>query len=174
MSKLTLSNISRPLELYMENSVLDLHGYLTYTPDVDYWVANHIPFDFQNQSLGMTFSGHDFQLNGNGQGGMDGNGQVWYNRFTTHGNAYGRPMPFALVNATNVVVQDWNIIQPQFWAGVIIESSNVLLRNYYTNATNYNESVSGFDEVSLTGRASQRARAGSKTRMVSIPTVQTT
>ena len=132
--------ISRPLNLTLEHAHFDVHGYLTFTADVDYWVQNHIAFPFQNQSIGMVFSGHDFTLDGHGNGGMDGNGQVWYDYAKLAGNVYGRPIPLCIGQAKNVRVNGWNIIQPQFWAALVWQSESVYFDDTYVNATNYNES----------------------------------
>jgi len=54
-------------------------------------------------------------------------------------------MSFAIVNSTNVIVKNWSVVQPQFWASVVIQSENVLFKDYYVNATSFNpESESHF------------------------------
>ena len=47
-------------------------------------------------------------------------------------------MSFAITDSTNVTVKNWSVIQPQFWASIVINSTNVLYRDYYVNATNDN------------------------------------
>jgi polygalacturonase len=47
-------------------------------------------------------------------------------------------MSFAIVESKNVVVKNWSVIQPQFWASIVIRSENVLYKDYYVNATQYN------------------------------------
>lgn len=54
-------------------------------------------------------------LDGNDKGGIDGNGQVWYNYAKGFGNKAGRPMSLAIQGAKNVVIKNFSIIQPQFW-----------------------------------------------------------
>jgi len=51
-------------------------------------------------------------------------------------------MSLAISNAKNVVIKNFSVIQPQFWASIIIESENVLIQDFYVNATSYNPSVS--------------------------------
>jgi polygalacturonase len=58
------------------------------------------------------------------------------------GKADDRPMSLAISNAKNVVIKNFSVIQPQFWASIIIESENVLIQDFYVNATSYNPSVS--------------------------------
>lgn len=52
-----------------------------------------------------------------------------------------RPMSLAISNAKNVVIKNFSVIQPQFWASIIIESENVLVQDFYVNATSYNPSA---------------------------------
>jgi len=134
--------ISRPLELELHHATLDLHGFLTYTTDVEYWIRNRIELPFQNQSLALVISGSHFTLDGHNTGGIDGNGQAWYNYAKDFGNKFGRPMSLAIANATDVVVKRFSIIQPQFWALITIDVENILMEDCYVNATSFNpESV---------------------------------
>lgn len=52
-------------------------------------------------------------------------------------------MSFAIANSKNVVVKNWSVIQPQFWASIVINSSDVLYKDYYVNATQYNPEGTG-------------------------------
>jgi galacturan 1,4-alpha-galacturonidase len=52
-------------------------------------------------------------------------------------------MSFAITDSTNVTVKNWSVIQPQFWASIVINSTNVLYRDYYVNATNTNAESNG-------------------------------
>lgn len=47
-------------------------------------------------------------------------------------------MSFSITNSTNVSVLNWSVVQPQFWASIVVNSTNVLYHNYYVNATNFN------------------------------------
>ncbi len=53
-------------------------------------------------------------------------------------------MSLAIQGAKNVVVRNWTVKQPQFWASIVIESENVLFRDVYINATSFNPEVSIF------------------------------
>lgn len=49
-----------------------------------------MPLDFQNQSLAFIVRGNDYILEGNDKGGINGNGQVWYDYAKDYGNKFGR------------------------------------------------------------------------------------
>ncbi|WWD09559.1 hypothetical protein V865_007686 [Kwoniella europaea PYCC6329] len=130
--------IGKPLELELENAVLDLHGWLSFTSDIPYWLENHFDFPFQKQSLAFIIRGHDYVLDGNDKGGIDGNGQYWYNYAKDFGNKYGRPMSLTIKDSKNVLVKNFSIIQPQFWASLVWGSENVYFKDFYVNATSFN------------------------------------
>jgi len=88
--KAYISTIGRPLILELQDSVLDLHGWLSFTTDIEYWIKNRIYFEFQNQSLAFVIKGNNFVLDGNDKGGIDGNGQAWYDYAEDAGNVFGR------------------------------------------------------------------------------------
>ena len=125
----------------MKHSTLNVHGFLTYTDDIPYWTANHIDFPFQNQSLALVFRGHHFTIDGHDTGGIDGQGQAWYDDARNEGNKFGRPMSIAISHAHDVVLKNFSVIQPQFWASLVTWSRNVLLKDMYVNATSSNPEV---------------------------------
>jgi polygalacturonase len=49
-----------------------------------------------------------------------------------------RPMGLTILDAYNVVVKDFAVIQPSFWAHLVAQSENVYYHNMYVNATNEN------------------------------------
>ena len=132
------STIAKPLNISLSNAVLDLHGWLSFSSDVEYWIENRIPLAFQNQSLAFVIRGHDYILEGNDKGGINGNGQAWYDFTKTEGNKFGRPMSLAISQSKNVVIKNFSIIQPQFWASLIWGSENVYIKDFYVNATSFN------------------------------------
>jgi hypothetical protein len=82
-------------------------------------------------------------------------------------------MSLAISNAKNVVIKNFSVIQPQFWASIIIESENVLIQDFYVNATSYNPSVSSsssFETKLRTGniRQEELAREHGWTRYMEI------
>lgn len=52
-------------------------------------------------------------------------------------------MSFAIVDSVNATVQNFSVVQPQFWASVVVDSQNILYKNYYVNATQYNPAAKG-------------------------------
>ncbi|KAJ7029060.1 putative rhamnogalacturonase A [Mycena alexandri] len=130
--------ISRPMTTHLEGGQFDLHGYLSFTPDIYYWIANsHI-------------TGRDFIVDGHGTGGVFGNGQVWYSWARGAGNLYGRPMSVSITNATRAVVKNFRIIQPQFWSSLVWNSTDILLTDFYVNATNLDPAANGQNWVQNT------------------------
>ncbi|ORY33759.1 putative polygalacturonase [Naematelia encephala] len=138
--------ISRPIIIELEHSTLDVHGWISFTQDVQYWIDNRIEFPFQNQSLAFIIRGHDYTLDGNDKGGINGGGQAWYDYARDFGNKFGRPMSLAIEKSKNVVIKNWSIIQPQFWALITIESENILIKDFYVNATSYNPESASDDK----------------------------
>ena len=139
------SMITRPISIELIHSTLNMYGWLTFSTDLDYWISHRIEFPFQNQSLAFVISGHDFTLDGHDTGGINGNGQVWYDYAKDFGNKFGRPMSLAIQNAKNVVIKNWSIVQPQFWASIVIDSENILIKDVYVNATSLNPEVCTID-----------------------------
>ena len=43
--------IAQPITTHLENASLELHGFLSFTPNITYWVANSYRFPFQDQSI---------------------------------------------------------------------------------------------------------------------------
>jgi polygalacturonase len=82
---------------------------------------------------------------------MDGMFLMWL-------RADRRPMGLTILDAYNVVVKDFAVIQPSFWAHLAAQSENVYYHNMYVNATNENpEIVSDFLLISK----HHRVRVGS-------------
>ncbi|KAJ7779678.1 putative rhamnogalacturonase A [Mycena metata] len=142
--------ISQPMTTHLEGGQFDLHGYLSFTPDIDYWIANSYRFPFQNQSIAWHITGRDFVVDGHGTGGVFGNGQVWYSWARGAGNLYGRPMSVSITNATRAVVKNFRIIQPQFWSSLVWNSTDILLTDFYVNATNLDPAANGGNWVQNT------------------------
>lgn len=121
---------------------MNFHGFLQFTDDIDYWIKNRIYLPFQNQSLAFVIKGHDYTIDGHNTGGIDGNGQAWYDWSKDEGNKFGRPMSFAISDSKDVIVKNWTVKQPAFWAQITIRSENIYMRDIYVNATSYNPEVS--------------------------------
>ncbi|KAJ7016303.1 pectin lyase fold/virulence factor [Mycena alexandri] len=111
--------VAQPMTTHMEGGSFDLHGYLSFTPDIDY--GSRIP-----NPRHRHITGSDFVVDGHGTGGVFGNGQVWYSWAQGAGNLFG----------TN-----FRIIQPQFWASMVWNSTDILLTDFYVNAINMDPAV---------------------------------
>jgi galacturan 1,4-alpha-galacturonidase len=84
------STIGNPLKIKLNNALLDVHGWISFSDDIDHWVKNRVPFEFQNLALAWIIEGENYTLDGNDKGGIYGNGQVWYEWAKDEGNKYGR------------------------------------------------------------------------------------
>jgi hypothetical protein len=84
------STIGNPLTTHLNDAVLDVHGWISFSTDIDNWVAKRVPLGFQNLAIGWNIVGEDYVLDGHGTGGIFGNGQAWYNWATNESNKYGR------------------------------------------------------------------------------------
>ncbi|KAF2672058.1 putative galacturan 1,4-alpha-galacturonidase C [Microthyrium microscopicum] len=116
--------------------------------------GNSYPIEFQNHAAGFILGGKNIKIDGHGTGGIHGNGDVWYNDEEAKTRP-GRPMPFVLVNVTDVVVKNFYVIQPQLWAINIMGGKNLEFENIYVNATatrapwgkNWVQNTDGFDTM---------------------------
>lgn len=78
---------------------------LQLSDDLDYWQNNSYPITFQNHHAGFIISGERISINGYGTGGIDGNGNAWYN-VEKNVTQPGRPMPFVFWNSSDVIVSN--------------------------------------------------------------------
>lgn len=46
--------------------------------NITYWRNNSYPIAFQNHAAGFILTGNNITISGNGTGGINGNGDVWY------------------------------------------------------------------------------------------------
>lgn len=122
---MSYSTIGSPLHMHLEDSLLSVSGWISFSDDIDHWVKNRVPIEFQNLALAWIITGHNYVLDGHGSGGIYGNGQVWYDWAKDEGNKYGRPMSFAIINSTDVIVQSESSVLPQ----CIHENQNSRMRS---------------------------------------------
>lgn len=78
------------MQTQLWDAELNVHGWITFSSDIDQWVKHRIPLPFQNLALAWVIRGANYVINGYGTGGIDGNGEVWYNWAKEEGNKYGR------------------------------------------------------------------------------------
>lgn len=130
--------ISQRLYMQLNNARLNVHGILSFTPDLGYWINNSHRVQFQNMSTAWIIEGNNFEVDGGGwqQGGINGNGQAWYGRAAGQSNQYGRPIALSVYNSNNVTVNNFAFYQPQFWSIFAQDSKNISFTNIYINGTN--------------------------------------
>ena len=76
--------IGSPLDLtFLEEVDVAITGTLSWTTDIDYWVAHAFNYTYQTQSTWLRFGGRDVNVYGGGRGELNGNGQVWFDAFST-------------------------------------------------------------------------------------------
>ncbi|CAL1709758.1 unnamed protein product [Somion occarium] len=134
-------NITRKMTWSLTESKVDLHGYLNFKPDVEYWLnANNtyrVVF-IQSQASWFVITGNDFTIDAHNTGGINGNGQTWWsfygNRSRSDGD--GRPISFTLSNVTRGIVKNFRIKSPPFWCNTVAQSKDVVYDGMYCNATN--------------------------------------
>ncbi|KZP11270.1 glycoside hydrolase family 28 protein, partial [Athelia psychrophila] len=141
-------NITRKMTWDLSYSRVDLHGYLNFQPDIDYWMQNSSTYrvvNIQNQASWFIVTGNDFIIDAHNTGGIDGNGQPWWEYFTTvpRLDGDGRPISLTLSHVTRGVVQDFRIVSPPFWANTVSDSTDVVYDGMYVNATNTNATFAG-------------------------------
>ncbi|CAC9889511.1 unnamed protein product [Aureobasidium pullulans] len=130
--------ISSRLYMRLTHARLNVHGLLSFTPDLGYWIENSHRVQFQNMSTAWIIEGIDLIVDGGGwqQGGINGNGQAWYGRAAGQSNQYGRPISLSIYNSTNVSINNFAFYQLQFWSVWAQDSRNITMNNIYINGTN--------------------------------------
>lgn len=110
---------------------------LKFSADLDYWRNNSYPIAFQNHHAGFIITGKNITIDGYGTGGINGNGNAWYE--AEKGNTQpGRPMPFVFWNVSDVVVENFFVKQPPLWSLNIMNGTNMRFNNIQCNATALN------------------------------------
>ncbi|KZT52552.1 glycoside hydrolase family 28 protein [Calocera cornea HHB12733] len=132
-------SIQQVLNTNLQNKVLNVFGTLSFSTDLAYWINNSFMTDFQNQVTAWIVTGSNWTISGGAfnAGGIDGNGQAWYTRAAGFGNQAGRPISLYVVNASDAVIKNFSVRQPQFWAFFVDQSKNITLEGIYVNATNH-------------------------------------
>jgi hypothetical protein len=97
-------------------------------PESTYQVA------FQNHRASFILSGSAIHINGHGTGGINGNGETWYNDEKAHTQP-GRPMPFVLWNITKSSVRHFYVKNPPLWGVNIMGGQDLVLDDLVVNAT---------------------------------------
>ncbi|KAI0029681.1 pectin lyase-like protein [Vararia minispora EC-137] len=139
---------SRKMQWDLFGTKVDLFGFLNFHPNVEYWLDFDNTYQvvfIQNQSSWFVVSGQDFIIDAHNIGGIQGNGQTWWNFFTnvTREDGDGRPIGLTLWGATNGTIRNFQIISPPFWCNCVSESQDVVYDGMICNATNMNPEFFG-------------------------------
>ncbi|KAH9926341.1 pectin lyase fold/virulence factor [Amylocystis lapponica] len=138
--KLT-SSPQRRLWWDLVDARVELHGYLNFIPDIDYWLnANNtyrVVF-IQDQASWFVITGHDFVVDAHWTGGIQGNGQHWWSYYgnRTRYDGDGRPIALTLYRAARATVAGFRIVAQPFWCNTVAESTDIVYDGMYCNATN--------------------------------------
>ncbi|KAJ7737359.1 pectin lyase fold/virulence factor [Mycena metata] len=141
-------NITRKMTWDLVDAKVDLHGFLSFVPDIDFWLnANNtyrVVF-IQSQASWFVITGQDFEVDAHNTGGIQGNGQPWWDFFTTvpRLDGDGRPIALTLFRAVRGVIRNFAIEAQPFWCNCIAESQSVVYDGMRCNATNQNATFAG-------------------------------
>ncbi|KAH8101698.1 pectin lyase-like protein [Cristinia sonorae] len=141
-------NITRKMTWDLVHSTVDLHGYLNFKPDVEYWLNPNNTYRvvfIQNQASWFVVTGHDFLIDAHNRGGINGNGQTWWsyygNRSRSDGD--GRPIALTLSHVNRGTVRNFRVESQPFWCNTVADSKNVVYDGMYCNATNQDPLYAG-------------------------------
>ncbi|KAJ9475803.1 Polygalacturonase [Pseudozyma hubeiensis] len=154
--------IANRMYMKLNHARLNVHGLLSFTPDLGNWIGESHRVEFQNQSTAWIVEGNNYHISGGGwqQGGILGNGQAWYGRAAGQSNQFGRPISISLYNSTNATIDHFSFYQPQFWSMWVQDSKNVHINNIYINgsntdpagnSSNYATNIDGLDTMRVDG-----------------------
>ncbi|EIW80129.1 hypothetical protein CONPUDRAFT_180594 [Coniophora puteana RWD-64-598 SS2] len=141
-------NITRKMTWNLTSSRVELHGYLSFQPDYEYWLQNSSTYRvvyIQSQASWFIVTGSDFEIDAYNTGGINGNGQPWWDYFTTvpRLDGDGRPLALTVYQATRGTISNFLIEAPPFWCNCVAESSDIVYDGMLCNATNTNPEFYG-------------------------------
>ncbi|KAJ6624703.1 pectin lyase fold/virulence factor [Mycena sp. CBHHK59/15] len=145
-------NITRKMTWDLADAKVDLHGYLSFVPDIEYWLdANNtyrVVF-IQSQASWFVITGRDFEVDAHNTGGIQGNGQPWWEYFTTHTreDGDGRPISLTLFRAVRGTIRNFAIQAQPFWCNCVAESRSVVYDGMLCNASNTDPAFAGMNIV---------------------------
>ncbi|VDC03652.1 unnamed protein product [Peniophora sp. CBMAI 1063] len=148
-------NITRKMTWNLTRSKVDMFGYLSFVPDIDYWLEENSTYRvvfIQSQASWFVVTGSDFIIDAHNQGGIMGNGQPWWNHFAVvpRHDGDGRPIALTVYRAKNGTVKDFLINEQPFWCNTVAESDGVIYDGMLCNATNANSTYFGRNIVQNT------------------------
>ncbi|EIW77480.1 hypothetical protein CONPUDRAFT_180601 [Coniophora puteana RWD-64-598 SS2] len=141
-------NITRRMLWNLTSSRVELHGYLSFQPDYEYWLQNSSTYRvvyIQSQASWFVVTGSDFEIDAYNTGGINGNGQPWWEYYTTvpRLGGDGRPLALTVYQAARGTISNFRIEAPPFWCNCIAESSDIVYDGMLCNATNTNPEFYG-------------------------------
>ncbi|KXN89717.1 Putative galacturan 1,4-alpha-galacturonidase A [Leucoagaricus sp. SymC.cos] len=141
-------NVTRKMMWDLNHATVDLHGFLSFNPDIQFWLdpANTFRVVFiQSQASWFVVTGSDFVIDAHNTGGIQGNGQPWWSFFTTRTreDGDGRPISLTLWRAARAVVRNFRIQSPPFWSNTAAECQDVLYEGMFINASNTDPEFAG-------------------------------
>ncbi|SJL10303.1 related to exopolygalacturonase [Armillaria ostoyae] len=110
----------------LTNTHINLEGTIWFEPDISYWTGNAFFFDFQDSITFWLLGGENIVLSGGGT--LDGAGQAWYDAFASN-SSLQRPIILTIYQATNVLVEDIQMINGPMWFNLVYESNDVTYSN---------------------------------------------
>ncbi|KAF8878075.1 pectin lyase-like protein [Infundibulicybe gibba] len=134
-------NITRKMTWDLVSSKVDLKGFLSFQPDIQFWLNPNNTYRvvfIQSQASWFVVTGSDFEIDAHNTGGIEGNGQPWWSFFATRTKADGdgRPISLTLWNVTRGAVRNFKILSPPFWSNTVAQSSSVVYDGMFVNASN--------------------------------------
>ncbi|KAJ7213449.1 pectin lyase fold/virulence factor, partial [Mycena pura] len=141
-------NITRKMTWDLVDAKVDLHGFLSFVPDIEFWLnpSNTYRVVFiQSQASWFVITGRDFEVDAHNTGGIQGNGKPWWDFFTTvpRADGDGRPISLTLFRAVRGVIRNFVIEAQPFWCNCIAESQSVVYDGMKCNASNTNATFFG-------------------------------
>lgn len=151
--------IATRLNPILQDVSVEWAGVWTFSDNLTYWRENGYPVAFQNHHAGFIITGDRIHINGaradgNGTGGIFGNGNAWYN--AEHNVTQpGRAFPFVFWNVSHVKVEHFFVKDPALWSLNIMNGTDMWFDDITNNATaldapfgtNWVKNTDGFDTM---------------------------
>ncbi|KAF8581109.1 glycoside hydrolase family 28 protein [Ramaria rubella] len=142
-------NITRKMTWDLQSATIDLHGVLNFQPDIQFWLQSQNTYRvifIQSQASWFVITGKDFVVDAHNTGGIQGNGQPWWDFFLTdepRDDGDGRPVALTLSHVARGAIMNFKIDSPPFWCNAVADSQDVVYQGMTCNATNTNPVFAG-------------------------------
>jgi galacturan 1,4-alpha-galacturonidase len=104
--------------------MLEFQGTLIFSGDTDYWQANSFKYDFQASSAFLAIGGTDVNIDGGGL--IDGQGQIWWDLFAANSSAL-RPLLWNIDGLDTGTMSNLQMRNPPNWCNIIQNSANIIV-----------------------------------------------